>query len=345
MVLLNVAPVRLAAGLSKPRTIGRHQMMISGAAWQRLYTSYAPPTKSASAFIMPTLTQALLGLKPQPYAGDLIRLGGDRDGAYLVPDDLAGISMCISPGASDTKLFEDELWHTYQIPSLLIDRSSSPDGFTTPMGSGQELIQKWLEPHDSAEAISLTSALAQARADAPDSDCLLQIDIEGAEYTNITKHPEDLLKAFRIIVIEFHNLGDLLRPWSHWHRRLKETIAALNKHHVCIHAHPNNCCSDFIVPGTEINLPQVLECTYLRRDRVGTSSASRNDQLQGRTTAVVLPHPLDITNFPNKPPLALNPVWTVGDAAFRQFLKDRGLRLRNYAKAFMRDATSRVRRR
>ncbi len=292
---------------------------------------------------MPSLTQALLGLKPQPYAGDLIRIGGDGDGAYLVPDDLAGISMCISPGASTTKLFEDELWQSYRIPSLLIDRSSTPEGFSTPMTPGQTLIQKWLEPHDSAEAISLPSVLACAKANAHDPDYLLQIDIEGGEYTTITEQSEALLKAFRIIVIEFHNLGDLLRPWSPWHRRIKETISTLNKHHACIHAHPNNCCGEFFIPGTDINLPWVLECTFLRRDRLDCLGSSGNEPLTTESHPVVLPHPLDITNCPDEQPLALNPSWTGSDTSFRRLLKPCGPRLWHYATAFIEDAKRHIR--
>jgi len=295
-----------------------------------------------TAFIMPSLAQALLGLKPQPYGGQFIRIGGVGDGAYLVPDDLAGISICISPGAADTKLFEDELWDSYRIPSLLVDRSSIPERFTTPMRPGQTLIRKWLAPHDSPESISLSSALRHSHAHDRQADCLLQIDIEGAEYLTITKASQNLLQAFRIIVIEFHNLGDLLRPWSSWHRRIKETIAALNQNHTCIHAHPNNCCSEVFIPGTEINLPQVLECTYLRRDRLGDSAATASDP---RASGVVLPHPLDITNVGANQPLALSRSWAVVDASFRELLHARGPRLQHYASEFFRTASRRIRRR
>ncbi len=36
----------------------------------------------------------------------LVRLGGDGDGGYLVPDDLEGIGACFSPGVSDVADFE-----------------------------------------------------------------------------------------------------------------------------------------------------------------------------------------------------------------------------------------------
>jgi len=39
----------------------------------------------------------------------LIRVGGDSDGSYLVPDDLDGVTMCFSPGVSIEADFEFQL--------------------------------------------------------------------------------------------------------------------------------------------------------------------------------------------------------------------------------------------
>ena len=48
-------------------------------------------------------------LKPKASKTPLIRIGGDSDGSYLVPDDLAGITACFSPGVNRIKYFEDFL--------------------------------------------------------------------------------------------------------------------------------------------------------------------------------------------------------------------------------------------
>ena len=37
---------------------------------------------------------------------NLLRIGGDSDGGYLLPDDLENISSCFSPGVSDIFDFE-----------------------------------------------------------------------------------------------------------------------------------------------------------------------------------------------------------------------------------------------
>ena len=65
-------------------------------------------------------------LRPQPSPVPLIRVGGNWDGAYLLPDDLKNIAACFSPGVSNTKRFEDELLDRYGIPSCLLYTSPSP---------------------------------------------------------------------------------------------------------------------------------------------------------------------------------------------------------------------------
>jgi len=48
-------------------------------------------------------------IRPIKTGIDLLRVGGTADGGYLLPDDLAGISACFSPGVSDVAHFETEL--------------------------------------------------------------------------------------------------------------------------------------------------------------------------------------------------------------------------------------------
>lgn len=52
----------------------------------------------------------------------LIRLGGDQDGGYLLPDDLQGIRTCFSPGTSNVASFEKDL-STLGIRSYMADFS------------------------------------------------------------------------------------------------------------------------------------------------------------------------------------------------------------------------------
>jgi hypothetical protein len=145
--------------------------------------------------------------KKCPY--DLIRIGGNRDGAYLVPSDLQGIAKCFSPGVNNYKYFEDELSLVFGIQCYMCDYSSDESNFATPLIKGMQFFQKkWLDVDGGRDSISLSEWINGTDAGA-DEDLMLQIDIEGAEYRNLISAEPGLLKRFRIIVIELHTLSSL----------------------------------------------------------------------------------------------------------------------------------------
>mgnify|MGYP000750974752 FL=1 len=47
--------------------------------------------------------------RPKSVGKEMIRICGKGDGAYLLPDDLSGISACFSPGVDVSSTFEEEL--------------------------------------------------------------------------------------------------------------------------------------------------------------------------------------------------------------------------------------------
>ena len=219
-------------------------------------------------------------LRPKASTTPLIRIGGDHDGAYLVPDDLEGIAACYSPGVNRIKYFEDFLADRYGIPSHMCDFSCDVDEFETPLKPGmQTFLKKWLDVEPGADHIELEQWIRQ---DHVAGDLLLQMDIEGAEYRNILATDDETLARFRVIVLEVHGLGTMLDAPT-----LRGVIAPffrkLDRDFTCVHAHPNNCCGDFLVSGTDIRIPNVLELTLLRDDRFVAAP--------GRPS---LPHPLDV---------------------------------------------------
>ncbi len=237
-------------------------------------------------------------LKPKPCPFPLVRIGGELDGAYLVPDDLSGISACFSPGTSNRKDFEDELLDTYGIGSHMCDKSSSPEQFRTPLRPNQTFRKSWLGTVDDDENITLPSWV---KAMAPgNSDLLLQMDIEGAEYDVILATGAEVLNRFRCIVMELHGLGRLNNP-----RPLQfmlpffERLAA---HHHCVHLHPNNSTVQVQIGKSGFWIPKALEVTFLRKDRFAGNGALIPPQA---------PHPLDIEyNVRGKQPQAMGRNWT-----------------------------------
>lgn len=238
-------------------------------------------------------------LKPQRSATPLIRIGGDRDGAYLVPNDLDGITACFSPGVNRIKFFEDALTDDYGIRSHMCDFTCRAEEFTTPIREGmQSFHQKWLEVEPGPDNLVLSDWVESTE---PDGDLLLQMDIEGAEFRNILNAPESVLRRFRVVILEVHRLGRMLDAPT-LHQAIGPFLARLAKSFTTVHAHPNNCCGDFAIPDSDIRIPNVLELTLVRNDRFTPA---------GGTAA--LPHPLDVArNVPRNPPLFLGEAWVDG---------------------------------
>ena len=221
----------------------------------------------------------------------LVRVGSEGDGGYLLPDDLSDIASAFSPGVSRKWDFERHVAAEYGITSYMIDGSVDAPVDLTSMQHFQRL---WLGPRSRGNVISLDDWVTAERPDS-DSDLLLQMDIEGAEYQVLAKTPLDTLRRFRIAVVEFHSLD-----WITISPVLKYRILpALRKMAVdfeVVHVHPNNCCEVTMVHG--IPVPKVLEVTYLRRDRIR--------QINVRSQ---LPNEMDRDCVPTMPSVVLNSWW------------------------------------
>lgn len=243
--------------------------------------------------------------KPSPYP--LIRLGGDADGSYIVPNDLENIDSCFSPGVSSYKYFEDSLVE-YGIKSYMCDYSVDVDNLTTPLIEGFQIFdKKWLDITGDSNSVSIEEWVNQYSPDQT-KDLILQMDIEGAEYRNILSTDRSVLNRFRIILMEVHYLreGDLwTTPLMSLPQRISDQFSSLLKKldetHTCVHVHPNNSGGEFLDIETGLNVPNVVELTYLRKDRfVGDIDSFYQPQV---------PHPLDIVNNEDYSPLVLNKKW------------------------------------
>jgi len=173
----------------------------------------------------------------RPYETDtpLIRMGDFGDGGYLLPDDLRGIAACYSPGVSEQASFEMDMAKR-GIASFMADASVERPPLNVP---GAEFLRKFLGDKDEGEVMTLASWVAATDPD-PDADLLLQMDIEGAEYATLSAAPRDLLRRFRMIVIEWHHLPSILtKP-----RFMGPALAAIEKlreDFVTVHLHPTTC--------------------------------------------------------------------------------------------------------
>jgi len=219
-------------------------------------------------------------LRPLDAGHPLVRIGAAGDGGYLVPDDLLGITACFSPGVSAIAAFEADL-ESRGIVSYLADGSVPGP----PPGCGHmHFERKFLGTYEADDLTTLGAWVAR-QPQAATGDLILQMDIEGAEYDVIANVAPDLLRRFRIIVVEFHDLHCLAQPFVH--ARMVAAFRKLAQTFVPVHLHPNNYAGIATIAG--LRMPRMLEVTYLRRDRCRRLVPRRD-----------FPHPLDRDNMPGR---------------------------------------------
>ena len=237
------------------------------------------------------IERAVALITPERCGIPLVRIGPPRDGGYLVPDDLAGIDACFSPGTNNVKRFEDELATRYRIRSFMCDRTSDVEKLRTPLIDGfQTFEKKWLDVEPSEDDLDINDWVRESARQ--DRDLLLQMDIEGAEYRNLLHATEDTLARFRIVVVELHALS-LLGQARFADGVFLPALERLGRRFACVHAHPNNCCGSTSL-GDGLVVPNVVEVTFLRRDRLRPDGGP-----------LQLPHADDMPNVQRKPPLHL----------------------------------------
>lgn len=226
-------------------------------------------------------------LRPKLVREGLVRIGNSSDGGYLLPNILNGIDAVYSPGVGSTVDFE-KFFLNLGIKCFLADKSI--DG---PPLKDKNLffVSKFLGIYDNDETVTLESWVSEN----VDSDNLiLQMDIEGAEWQVLVNAPRKVLSKFRIIVIEFHNLSDLITQ-STFSFMQNALLKILMDFHV-VHIHPNNSFAAFKYKGIEI--PSILEITFVR-----------NDSFNFDKFAEEFPNYLDSSSVPSKPDIYLPKVW------------------------------------
>ena len=258
------------------------------------YHEDALPGVDADAILTGRTPDAMLralfrSLYPIGTAHPLIRLGAAADGGYLLPDDLDGITACFSPGVEDRATFEEAMTDR-GIPCFLADASVAAAPSDNPLF---DFIPKFIGMETRGNTIRLQDWVAD-KSGQRDGDMILQMDIEGAEYVTLFDTPSEVLRRFRIIVIEFHMLDSLFVRSSF--SMMRPVFNKLLRDFLPVHVHPNNCCGIFGIG--DLATPMIAEMTFLRRDRVS-----------GVTGPVDLPHPLDVDCVTDHDPIPLPDCW------------------------------------
>jgi hypothetical protein len=236
-----------------------------------------------------TLQVFLQSLWPVHTELELIRVGRQQDGGYIVPNDFSGVRTCFSPGVGDSSDFEDAIYKQFGIQSFLADGTVT--GPPNPQAH-LSFIKKNIEPYDSESTMTLESWVS-TQSSASD-ELILQMDIEGGEYAALLGLSTERLLQFRILVIEFHDLHAMGTTFGF--QIIKAVFMKLLQGFYVVHIHPNNCCSVFNIHG--VLVPPVVEFTFLRKDRSQSLGYVRD-----------FPHPLDASNVPRNEQILLPAEW------------------------------------
>jgi hypothetical protein len=220
---------------------------------------------------------------------ELIRVGGNADGGYLIPNDLEGLSGCFSPGVAYTATFELEMARM-GIRSYLADYSVNSAPIVHPL---LDFEKKYIGI-DTNDMYMTLKDWYENKTGLRGGEYILQMDIEGAEYEVLSSIDDLFLKNFRIMVIEFHNLHYIVDPAAI--NIIEFTFKKILKNFEIVHMHPNNESRPVNYHGFKI--PNTMEFTFLRKDRILQKSLNTS-----------FPHQEDMPNFKDREDFPLPKCW------------------------------------
>lgn len=223
---------------------------------------------------------------------DLIRIGGQGDGGYLVPNILNNINYCFSAGVGDISNFEKQLSNDYNIKSFMADGSI--------VGPKQKdknffFVRKYLSSVTNQQFITLSDWMNMNKKK-DDKSNILQMDIESSEYDVLSFENEETLAEFSIMVIEFHRFQNLCNPI--FLNIVNSIFEKIYKNFYICHVHPNNVSG--IYNFQNILIPSCLEITFIRKNSLHLCKLNEE---------VHLPHKLDYKNNNKLDNLVMPEIW------------------------------------
>ena len=219
----------------------------------------------------------------------LIRLGPEKDGGYLVPDDLDGIEACFSPGVSTVSGFEKDCANR-NIKVFLADASVNAPTETDDLF---DFIPMFIGSMNNDSYLTLDKWVNSKIPDTS-KELLLQMDIERAEYEVFHSLSEKTINRFRIMVIEFHDLDEI---WNYpFFKVMSRVFKKILQTHHCVHIHPNNITIKKKL--NRIETVQTMEFTFYKKERI--------NKVRYQTS---FPHKLDRDNSPKEPTVVLPISW------------------------------------
>ena len=215
------------------------------------------------------------GLLPENFGFELIRIGSDFDGGYLIPKDLEGVRKCISPGVGDSINLEKFLAAKYDIQSYLADPTVKIPQFLPPglsfkqigisyVSEVSQIIDMQSGERQEFDSVTLEEFVNDYTLQ-DEGELMLQMDIENSEYLALLAAGPNFLNRFRILIVEFHSIPNIFEE-KYFTEIVKPLFNKLNKIFYVAHIHANNVAIPVKILNLEI--PHAIEVTFHNRNRV-----------------------------------------------------------------------------
>lgn len=232
------------------------------------------------------IRRTLQCMSPWEVAGQQkIRIGGTGDGGYIMLDRLSKIKAAYSLGIGGDVSW-DQAIAEYGVPIYQFDHTVDAPPIENPFF---KFRKNGIGAKDNGVFLSIASILKQ-NGHLESKDLILKIDIECAEWEVFDDLSTSIFVCFDQIVVELHSF---LRLREHdWLSRAQRVLGKLYQSHVPFHVHANNWGDFQIIEG--IPIPDVIEVSYLRRDRHVIKPSSE-----------FYPTPLDFPCHPDRPDIML----------------------------------------
>lgn len=195
---------------------------------------------------------------------NLIRVGGEHDGGYIMLDDFRRGGIAYSFGICDDVSWDasmaDAGFEIYMYDHTIESLPEQKDKFHFfPKGIADESITEKLD--------TLEHFIASNGHD-DKSHMILKMDVEGAEWGFLEMVDAGILKRFDQIVMELHGLLD-----GKLNDKILAGIKKINETHAVVHVHGNNCGTEMEWKG--ICYTDALEVTWANRSVYELSSVGK----------------------------------------------------------------------
>jgi hypothetical protein len=208
-----------------------------------------------------------------------IRVGENRDGGYVMLNNLFGATCMIGYGVDVNVAFDNDFISKFNVPAYIFDHTVQP-----PENLNPKIIftPEGISTKDEAPLFTLATHVKRF---VPDGEqFILKMDVEGAEWDVF--RTADLTRVTQLIA-EIHDLE----------KAPIDVIKLLNEKFYLVHIHGNNYPKQPYVNIDRVRkMPTVLECTWVRKDLVSGATLSNESY----------PTNLDFKNDSESPELELN---------------------------------------